>query len=210
MAKREKRANQKEIADKNERRILQLLSIKRMRFAELRDGTGLSDPGLSTVLKRLQKQDKVRREGVRKQTRYVAKGQGNVKEILYLGDTIERLREDGCKYYLDFSDNIPSEATGYGPPFGIWSHLFLDKDIGKTYNPFSKRDIFELEKAVFDRIKENIGDNPIRVNQKIKDKDKKIILGFEIYYDRLLKALEEYKGNKEEKMANARRRELMK
>lgn len=201
---------QKEIAGKNERRILQILGIKRMKFTELRNASGLSDPGLLMVLKRLQKQGKIKRIEKGKEVHYVAQGQGNVKEILYLGDTIERLREDGCKYYLDFSDNIPSEATGYGPPFGIWSHLFLDKDIGKIYNPFSKQDIFELEKVVFDCIKENIGDNPIRVNQKIKDKDKKIILGFEIYYDRLLKALEEYKGNKEEKMVNARRRELMK
>lgn len=210
MRKKEKNEMQKEIAGKNERRILQILSMGRMKFTDLRDASGLSDPGLLMVLKRLQKVDKVQRKEKGKEVFYMTEGGSTAQEILYLGDAIERLRDDACRYYIDFSNSDQSEATGYGPPFGIWSHLFLDKDIGKAYNPFSKRDIFELEKIMFDKIKENIGDNPIRINHKIKGKDKKIVLGFEIYYDRLLNALEEYKGNKEEKMVNARRRELRK
>lgn len=75
----------------------------------------------------------------------------------------------------------------------------------------TKRDVFEIEKVIFDKIKDSIGDNPIKINHKVKGNDKiRLVLGFEIYYDRLLKALEEYKGTKEEKMVNARRRELMK
>lgn len=209
-AKKEKYEIQQETASKNERKILRILSMGRMKFSELRDASGLSDPGLVMVLERLLSADKIQKTGEGKKTLYMTERGSSVKEILYLGDEIERLRGDACKYYIDYSDNDQSEATGYGPPFGIWSHLFLDKDIGKIYNPFSKRDIFEIEKAIFDKIKDNIGDNKFKINQKIKDKDKKIVLGFEIYYDRLLKALEEYKGNKEEKMVNARRRELMK
>jgi DNA-binding HxlR family transcriptional regulator len=210
VTKKEKWELQQDIASKNERKILRILSMGRMKFSELRDASKLSDPGLLMVLDRLIEGGNVDRKEEGKNVFYMTEHGTNVKEILYLGDEIERLRQDACKYYIDYSDNDQSKATGYGPPFGIWSHLFLDKDIGKIYNPFTKQDIFELEKAVFDKIKENISDNPIKINRKIKNKDKKIVLGFEIYYDRLLKALEEYKGNKEEKMVNARRRELMK
>lgn len=211
MTKSEKRQNQKEIASKNERRVLNVLSMGELPFTELRRASGLSDPGLLMVLKRLLKQEKVFRKEHGKKVFYSISKGVTAKELWYIGDTLENLRSDNGKYIIDYSDNHQSEATGYGPPFGILSHLFLDKDIGKTYNPLSKRDVFELEKTVFDRIKENIGDNKFRINQKLKDqKYKKIILAFDIDYDALLKALEEYKGNKEEKMVNARRRELMK
>lgn len=209
--KSEKRQNQKEIASKNERRVLNVLSMGELPFTELRRASGLSDPGLLMVLKRLLKQEKVFRKERGKKVFYSISKGVTAKELWYIGDTLENLRSDNGKYIIDYSDNHQSEATGYGPPFGILSHLFLDKDIGKTYNPLSKRDVFELEKAVFDRIKENIGDNKFKINQKIKDqKYKKIVLAFDIDYDALLRALEEYKGNKEEKMVNARRRELMK
>jgi len=210
VAKKVKHEKQKEKADKNERKILRILSMGRMQFNDLARASGLSDPGLSKVLKRMQKKEIIQWKEKGKKGFYMTKGRGNIHEILYLGDAIENLREDTCKYYIDYSDNDQSKATGYGPPFGIWSHLFLDEEIAKFHNPFSKQDIFEIEKVIFDKLKDNIGDNKFRIAHKIKDKDKRIILGFEIYYDRLLKAFEEYKGSKEEKLVKARRRELLK
>lgn len=211
MAKTEKYEQQRQTAHKNERRILNALSMGKMTFGQLKTVTGLTDAGLAKVLERMRIQEKIHRLGTGKKRVYsIGKG-FTAKELWYLGDTIDELRLGGGKYTVDFSDNHQSEATGYGSPFGILSHLFLDKDIGKTYNPFTKRDVFELEKAVFDHIKQNIGDNKFKINHKIKDeKNKKIVLAFDIEYDKLLKSLEEYKGNKEEKMVNARRRELMK
>jgi len=179
-----------------------------MQFNDLARASGFSEPGLSTILKRMDKKEIIRWEKIEKKGFYMTKGRGNIYEILYLGDAIENLREDACKYYIDYSDNDQSKATGYGPPFGIWSHLFLDETIGKIYNPFTKQDIFEIEKVIFDKLKDNIRDNKFKINHKIKDQDKRIILGFEIYYDRLLKAFGEYKGIKEEKMVKARRIEL--
>lgn len=211
MAKTEKYEQQRDTARKNERRILIALSMGKMTFGELEHASGLTPAGLAKVLERMREQGKVHRKGEGKKKIYSAEKGTTAKELWYLGDTLDELRSNGAKYIIDFSDSHQSEATGYGPPFGILSHLFLDKDIGKTYNPFTKKDVFELEKAVFDCIKENIGDNKFKVNQKIKDqKHKKIVLAFDIDYDGLVKALEEYKGTKEEKMVKARRRELMK
>ena len=46
-----------------------------------------------------------------------------------------------------------SEIFDYGPAFGITTHLLIDKQIGtKRKVPLSGKDIFELEKLVFDRI----------------------------------------------------------
>jgi DNA-binding transcriptional ArsR family regulator len=208
--KQEKYSKQKTDASKNERKILNILSMGEMTFTNLKNHSGLSDPGLLMVLTRLLKNNKIYRKQRGKKVFYSISSSVTAKEIWYLGDVLDKLRAANTKYYIDFSDNHMSEATGYGPPFGILSHLFLDKDIGKSYNPLSKRDVFELEKLVFDRIKENIADNPIKINQKIKSQsDKKIVIAFDIDYASLVKALEEYKGIKEEKMVNARRRELM-
>jgi DNA-binding transcriptional ArsR family regulator len=209
VVKKEKYEQQHETAQRNERRILNALSMGKMTFGELKTATGLTDAGLAKVLKRMASLGKIHRKEEGKKKIYSIASGTTAKELWYLGDTINDLRSNGAKYIIDFSDNHQSEAAGYGASFGILSHLFLDKDIGKTYNPFTKRDIFELEKLVFDRIKENIGNNKFKINHKINDqKDKKIVLAFDIDYDSLLKALEEYSGNKEEKMVNARRREL--
>src|SRR5437660_1515747 len=180
--KKEKYEQQKDTAYKNEHRILTALSMGSMSFTGLKDAAGLTDAGLAKVLKRLQAKKSIYRKEEGKKVFYSVSEGITGKELLYLGDTIEKLRSEDAKYYIDFSDNMQSEVAGYGmSPYGILSHLFLDKEIGKQSNLFSKKDIFTLEMNLFDYIRRNVDDMKIILNRKLIDKkDKKIILAFEI------------------------------
>ena len=208
--KKEKYEQQRDTAHKNEYRILNALSMGSMTFTELQRTSGLTPAGLTKVLQRLQMREKIYRKEEGKKVIYSISRGMTVKELVYLGDTIERLRSEGAKYYIDFSDNMQSDLTKYSlAPYGILSHLFLDKEIGKEYNLFSKKDIFLLEMSLFEKIKSNVEEIQIILNRKLIDvKDKKIILAFEIDYAELSKAIKSFSEKDHKKLLKTRLREL--
>ena len=213
MKKKEKYEQQKETRLLNEHRILRFLDVGRARFGELLESTGLTDAGLSKVLKRLEEQGKIVKEGKGKKTRYKLEHGSTAKEIQYLGYKIEDLRKDGGKYYVDFADNHLSEATGYGPPFGILSHIFLDKEIGKKFNPILKKDVFELENILFEKIKSNIELERIPKfisKEKADHEENTIIIAFEIKYQNLLNEIKNYNEQNHKKLLQLRLKEINK
>lgn len=208
--KKEKYELQKKTRSQNEYRIFTALRVGERRFTELLKFTGLSPAGLDKLLKNMQRGGKIIRKEVAGKISYRQDEGTTVKEMLYLGHTIEELMDNDAKYYIDYSDNIQSEVTEYSlSPYGILSHLFLDKEIGKDSNPFSKKDIFTLEMNVFEKIRSNVDDMKVILNRNIIDKkDKKLVLAFEIDYGILSKSIKSLSEKDHKKLLKTRLKEL--
>ena len=203
--KKEPYKTQKDTKERNEHKILTALSMGGMKFTEIQNLSGLSPAGLSSVLNRMINEKKLHKKGTGKKTSYHTSAGSTAKELWYLGHILADLRENDCKYYIDYSDNHQSEAIGYGHPWGITSHLFLDKEIGKKLNLFSKEDIFQLERNLYESILSKIKKKEIKLDQTKKGK---IVLAFEINYDTLAKDIKSHKDTNHKKLVNARLKEL--
>ncbi len=208
--KKEKYELQKKKRSQNEYRVLTALRVGGHTFTELLKFTGLSPAGLDKILKKMQEEGKIIKKEQEGKISY-RQGEGTtIKEMLYLGYKIEELMDNDCKYYQDYSDNHQSVAVGYTlSPYGILSHLFLDKEIGKESNLFSKKAIFNLEMNLFDEIRKNVDDMKIILNRKLIDKkDKKIILAFEIDYGVLGKSIKSFSEKDHKILVKTRLKEL--
>ncbi|MCJ8306182.1 MAG: hypothetical protein HRU07_03930 [Nitrosopumilus sp.] len=204
--KKEPYKTQKETKERNEHKILTALSMGSMKNSEIKRVSGLSDAGLSSVLTRMRKDGKIAKSGTGKNTSYHSKTAGTAKQIWYLGHVLSDLRENDCKYRIDYSDNHLSEAFGYGSSWGIVSHLFLAKEI-KRLNLFSKKDIFQYERDIYESILSKINKKEISFDQTKKGK---IVLAFEIDYERLTESIVAHKDINHKKLVNARLKELKK
>jgi hypothetical protein len=203
--KKEPYKTQKDTKERNEHRILTALSMGSLGFTEIQNTSGLSPAGLSSVLNRMITEKKIHKKGTGKKTSYSVSAGITAKEMLYLGHILADLRENDCKYYVDFSDNGQSEASGYGSSWGITSHLFLDKEIGKKLNLFSKKDIFEYEKNLYENILSKIKKKEIKLDSTKKGK---IVLAFEINYDTISKSIKAHKDIDHKKLVKARLQEF--
>jgi len=154
--KKEPFKTQKDTKARNEHKILIALSMGAMSFTQIQNASGLTPAGLNSILKRMIKENKIYKKGIGKRTSYSISSGVTAKEMWYLGHILADMRENECKYYIDYSDDLQSELFDYGVPWGITSHLFLDKGIGKPLNPFQKVDIFDAEKYIFEKILSNV------------------------------------------------------
>jgi len=203
--KKEPYQTQKNTKERNEHKILTALSMGGMKFTEIQSSSGLSPAGLSSVLNRMINEKKIFKKGSGKKTSYSISSASTAKEIWYLGNVLADLRENDCKYYIDYSDNHQSEVFGYGSFWGIASHLFLDKEIGKKLNLFSKKDIFQYERYLYESILSKIKKKEIKIDHSKKGK---VVLAFEIDYDKLANSIKSHKDSNHKKLVNARLKEL--
>ena len=184
--KREPYKTQKETKERNEHKIVTALSMGSLKFTEIKRVSGLSDAGLTSVLNRMINEKKISKRGIGKKTSYHSTSGSTAKELWYLGHILADLRENDCKYYIDYSDNHQSESFGYGSSWGITSHLFFDKKIGKKLNLFSKKDMFQLERYLYESILSKINKKDVKVDPTKKGK---IVVGFEIDYENIAKSI---------------------
>jgi len=191
-------------------RILVLSALKEpKRFSELQEETGLSPRGLARILAELEQKGAVTRTIKGRWPAYtLTKAGTRAKDLLYLGYTIDELKSNDAKYYIDYSDNLQSEHTKHDLPFGILSHLFLHKDIGKLYNPFLKKDIFEFEASIFKKIKDNLKNKKINLIKLKDNAEKKIVIAFEFDYNKIIKKIDELSEKEVNDIEKTRKREI--
>ena len=176
---------QKRVKQEHRNRILSLLSEKPRTFTELQKITRFSPAGLTKMLDDLVKEKEIikgkkRGEPYETRTAYA-------KQFMNLENTIAEIVYNDGKYYVDYADHISSGIPPYAPPWGILSHLYIDKKTGKKLNPFSKLDVFDIEKFIFEKIRYNIIHHKIDYD---KNKEGKVVLAYEISYKELIKSIE--------------------
>ena len=105
----EKFKTQQETKNRNETAILKALSEKPMRFKDLKETTGLSQMGLTAILKRLQSENKIERILFDNHEAYAItkKGQGYLKSMWMILNEIYEMQSGKTNYknnYFTHSD----------------------------------------------------------------------------------------------------------
>ena len=198
---------QKRQKDEHRNTILILLKERRMSFTELQKATRFSPMGLTKMLNDLKNADKIEKENPKKRkSPYKIKGSGlRIKEVFFPGPQIYDIRNRGGKYYVDLPNHMQSELFNFVPAFGITSHFLLDRTIGKKYFPLWKKDFFEIEKFVYDKIFKKHLHGGLPINESIKAK---IFVILEIEYEILTKIIKSRSEKENEKLAMDKLKEL--
>jgi len=163
---------QKETKDRNRHIILAQLERGPKRFVDLRTSTHLSDTGLSEILKEMTKLSLIEKKIFQGHEAYSITQNGIERfgESWYLLFEIFEMKEQGATY------NQNGDITGWGIKTDLIKKITWDDGIVPPPVPFSH----SLEKAVFREIKKKIA------KYKIKNVSGKVILSFEIDYDKLM------------------------
>jgi len=187
--------------------ILALLNERHMSFTQLQKATGFSPTGLTKMLDDLKTVGKIEKVNPKsKKSPYKLKGRGTrLREVFFPGPKIYEVRDRGGKYYFDLAEHIRSDIFNYEPLFGIQSHFLFDRVIGKTYRPLWKKDFFEIEKFIFDKIFKKYNQGGLQIKDKIIGK---LFLIFEIDYDKLARIIKSRTEEENDELAKAKLAEL--
>lgn len=190
----------------NREAILVLLNEERRTFTQLQKATGFSPMGLSKMLEDLKKEGKiVKSDPKNKKSPYNLKGHGiRAKEFLFPGPAINELRDSG-KFYVDLPNHMESEISNFGPLFGITSYLLLDKQITKKIRPLWRKEMFEIEKFIYDKIFTKHWHDGMPIDESIKGK---IFVMLEIDYNQLVHTIKRRTEKENEKLVKDKLQEL--
>ena len=208
MTKPERFAAQKRIKEENRHKILRLLHDKPRTFKELLEQTGFSPMGLTKMLKELKEQSKIGKLTKDRTSPYVlgAGGATTAHEFLFLGNVISEVRDNGGKYYIDLSNHSNSELSNFGLPWGIYSHLFVDKELReKKLNPFWYLEMLDIERFMYEKILQKVDKEKLYLDEDTKGK---IIVGFEIDYENLIKSIKFHSPKDHKKYLKEKIKEL--
>ena len=186
--------------------ILVLLNEQRQTFTQLQKATGFSPMGLSKMLKDLKKEGRiVKSDPKNKKSPYNIKGSGiRAKEFLFPGPAINELRDSG-KFYVDLPNHMESEIFNFGSAFGITSYVLYDKKIRKHYRPFWRKEMFEIEKYVYDKIFRKHHHGSLPIDESINGK---IFVILEIDYNEMTKIIKNRTEKENEKLVKDKLLEL--
>jgi len=186
--------------------ILKLLMEQRRTFSQLQKATGFSPMGLSKMLEDLKQDGKVvKSDPKNKKSPYNLKGHGiRAKEFLFPGPAINELRDSG-KFYVDLPNHMESEIFNFGSAFGITSYVLYDKKIRKQYRPFWKKEMFEIEKYLYDKIFTKHHHGSLPIDESIKGK---IFVILEIDYNEMAMIIKNRTEQENEKLVKDKLLEL--
>ncbi len=186
--------------------ILVLLNEQRQTFTQLQKATGFSPMGLSKMLEDLKKEGKiVKSDPKNKKSPYNLKGYGvRAKEFLFPGPAINELRDSG-KFYVDLPNHMESEIFNFDSAFGITSYVLLDKKIRKQYRPLWRKEMFEIEKYVYDKIFTKHHHGSLPIDESIKGK---IFVILEIDYNEMAKIIKNRTEQENKKLVKDKLQEL--
>lgn len=208
MTKPERFAAQKRIKKENRHKILRLLHDKPRTFKELLEQTGFSPMGLTKMLKELKEQSEIGKLTKARTSPYVLGkgGSTTAHEFLFLGNVISEVRDNGGKYYIDLSRHSISELSNFGLPWGIYSHLFVSKELReKKLNPLGGLEMLDVERFMYEKILQTFEKDKFHLDEDAKGK---IIVGFEIYYEDLVKSLKSHSPKDHKKYLKEKTQEL--
>ena len=179
---------QKQTKEHNRGKIIRLLHDKPKRFTDLREESGFSPRGLTTMLKDLvanKKIEKIIHEG--KETYALTKkGEKSFLELSEISFIIDLIQKGGGSYHQGYS-NIRDSMWFCRFPWGIQDDLVLDKRIGEKLNPLTKDFVMDLQNYLFKKLRENVKNKKIQLD---KTKEGNIILGFIFDYKELVESIE--------------------
>jgi len=174
----------------------------------LLEQTGFSPMGLTNMLKELKEQNKIGKLDKTRTSPYVlGKGGGTTAhELFFLGHVISEIRNGGGKYYIDLSHHSNSELSDFGLPWGIYSHLFVEKELRKKkLNPFGYLEMLDIERFMYEKILQKFEKDKFHLDE---DTTGKIVVAFEIDYEDLVKSIKSHSPKDHKKFLKEKIKEL--
>lgn len=174
-----------------------------VRFKDLKNDSGLSPMGLSKILKDLEEKGWVKHFLHDRRPAYeiTKKGILLISNTMTLGIISDQIKKDGGKYFHDYSKIRPSfESKGIS--WGIKDDVVINKDIEKELKPILREVITNTIKDIYQKFP---------VESKTKDihfeklTNKKIIIGFTIDFNALVKSIKDFSHMRVRKIPNLQR-----
>jgi len=172
--------------EKSRNKVLISLQNSSKRFKDLEKETELSPAGLSAILKLLTTEKEIEPTLIDNKSGYklTKKGKFSFDELFLLSHDIDEIRSRDGKHYRNYS-HLWGSIISCGLHWGIESDLTLDKEINKL-NLLQSDDVREIEELVFKKITNNIKKKKLNEEQFGK-----MVLGFSIDYNTLIKSIKE-------------------
>ncbi len=193
---------QQKIKELNRSGIMTCLKDEAKRFKDIKEITGLSPMGLTKILAGLEEDGLIGRKTEGRWSSYILtrKGERMLFKMTTLDMIINKIQDDGGKYYHDYSGSKGSMELS-GLAWGIQDDLVIDKEIGEKDNPLLPGIVRSTQAHMFREIKSAAKNNLIKLDEKKKGQ---MVLGFVIDYDNLIKSisddsLAQYKKNVDKK-----------
>lgn len=170
--------------EKSRGRVMRFLKEPK-RFTDLQKETGLSPAGLNEALKIMKEKKEIKLVLVEGKPRYMLtnKGKISLENFLALSFYIDEIRTRGGIHHWDYS-TLQGTIVSSGLNWGIESDLTLDNDV-KDLKLLQPKDVIEIEELVFKKINNNIKKRKLK-----KVQFGKMVLGFSIDYNELVKSIE--------------------
>jgi len=171
--------------ERSQNKIINSLKKEPKRFTDLKKETGLSDAGLNETLKVMKKENVIETILVDDKQKYrlTKKGENVIEKFLYLSYDIDEIRSRYGEHRRDYS-TLYNTIVASGLPWGIESDLTLDNEV-KDLKLLQPKDVIEIEELVFKKINNNLKKKKLK-----KVQFGKMVLGFSIDYNELVKSVE--------------------
>jgi len=172
--------------EKSANKIINALKKEPKRFTDLQKETRLSAVGLSDTLKVMKDYNMIETilDGKKNKYRLTKEGENVIEKFLYLSYDIDEIRSRYGEHRRDYS-TLYNTILASRLPWGIESDLTLDDDI-KDLKLLQPKDVIEIEELVFKKINNNLKKKKLK-----KMEFGKMVLGFSIDYNELVKSIEE-------------------
>jgi len=171
--------------EKSANKIINSLKKEPKRFTELQKETRLSAVGLSDTLKVMKNYNMVETILVNDKQKYrLAKKGEIIEKYLYLSYDIDVIRYRYGLHYRDYS-TLWNSILASQLDWGIESDLTVDNEI-KDLKLLSPKDVMDVEELIFRKISNNIKAKKVK-----KVEFGKMVLGFSIDYNELIKSIEQ-------------------
>lgn len=171
--------------EKSRGRVIRFLQKEPKRFTELEKETGLSPAGLNEALKVMKEKKEIKLVLVEGKPRYklTKNGKISLENFQTLSFDVDEIRARGGKHHRDYS-TLYNTIVASGLPWGIESDLTLDNEV-KDLKLLQPKDVIEIEELVFKKINNNLKKKKLK-----KVQFGKMVLGFSIDYNELVKSIE--------------------
>lgn len=166
--------------------VLNALKIKPQGFGSLEKSTGLSAAGLNDIRKILLNEKLIESTIIdgKKAYKITEKGTISLGSYPYLAHLINAIHSRDGKYHYDYSRTTGS-IMSLDLPWGILTDLTYDKEL-EDLNLLSQNDVLEIEKLLYEKIRNNIKKRKLN-----KEQIGKMVLGFYIDYNEVIKSFKE-------------------
>jgi len=175
------------IKKENQGKILELIKVKGKTNKQLAEELPYTPPTLAKHLNELLERREIQQELLNGEIVYILGDKGIIHpdDISNLSNYLEEIKKRDGEAHYDYS-RLWMETISSELPWGIISHLILDKDL-KKLNLFSRKDMREIEELIFKKIESNLKNNETK--QKVKQGE--LVIGFNVNFSEILKSLEE-------------------